>query len=65
MARVGLPDASGNVDRYSIKACLEQTGNTAQVYKASDKNALNDALESIVKDIGVSMGVFDGPDKMK
>lgn len=65
LARVGLPDASGNVDRYSIKACLEQTGNTAQVYKASDKNALNDALESIVKDIGVSMGVFDGPDKMK
>lgn len=65
LARLGFPDASGNVPSDSINAYLAQTGNIVQTYNASDKNALNDALEAIVTDIGVSMGVFDGPDKMK
>lgn len=65
LARLGFPDASGNVPSDSINAYLAQTGNSVQTYNASDKNALNDALEAIVTDIGVSMGVFDGPDKMK
>ncbi len=65
LSRLGFPDASGNVPSNSINAYLSQTGNIVKTYNANDKNALNDALQAIVTDIGVSLGVFDGPDKMR
>lgn len=62
---LGFPDASGNVPSNSIAAALASTGNVVQTYDAYNKTALDEALEAIVTDIGVSLGVFDGPDKMR
>ena len=62
---MGFPDASGNVPSNSIAAALASTGNVVQTYDAYNKTALDEALEAIVTDIGVSLGVFDGPGKMR
>lgn len=54
-----------NNEEGSISHSLRQTGNEVQTYDAKDRDALNEALEKIATDIGVNIGVFDGPDKMR
>lgn len=62
--KLGFP-VGGSIPPDSINAYLRQTGNEVQTYDADNTTALDEALQAIVTDIGVSMGVFDGPDKMK
>lgn len=49
----------------SINAYLRQTNNKVEAYSARSKESLEKIFEKIVEDIAISMGVFDGPDKMK
>ena len=63
ISRLGVPKP--NIPSDSINAYLRQTGNETMALEAKDSNKLEEAFQTIVNDIGVSLGVFDGPDKMK
>ena len=70
ISRLGIPDKDNPmkqepVPSNSINSHLRQTGNTVEAYWGQDFETLNTIFAKIVEDIGVSMGVFDGPDKMK
>ena len=58
-------NASDATPSNSIAAYLESTGNTVKTYDAKNKNALEDALSSITKDIAINIGIFDGPNQKK
>jgi len=63
ISRLGVPNP--NIPSDSINAYLRQTGNETMAIEAKDSNKLEEAFQTIVNDIGVSLGVFDGPDRMK
>lgn len=67
--RVGVPPDIKNQDvgipSYSINNYMRQTGNATEAYEAKNSAQLKQAFEKFAHAIGVSMGVFDGPDKMK
>ena len=44
---------------------MRQTGNQTMAYEAKDYGKLKDAFKNLSNAIGISLGVFDGPDKMK
>ena len=61
--RLGVPNPG--IQSYSINNYMRQTGNETKAYVAKDYGRLKDAFKNLSDAIGISLGVFDGPDRMK
>lgn len=61
--RLGIP--SPNIQSYSINNYMRQTGNATQAVRAKDSASLKTAFKNLSDAIAISLGIFDGPDRMK